>query len=178
MTMYRVNKIDYFVGVFLSTIINSSKGVPALFDETENSKRVEFTTDLGDFNVYIKYTTRIGNTKININGKKKKKILCNISFSNKDYEILKNTFLKENKENLVCLVCTNEKLNKTYMAVLKYEDAMKCLKCATKGGSRRITVIRIGSEHDFYCYGVGFDEKGYIKCPLDCTKFLGLKEDA
>lgn len=31
--MRRINKIDYFVGVFLSTILSSSKGIPALFDE-------------------------------------------------------------------------------------------------------------------------------------------------
>lgn len=50
--MHRINKLDYFVGVFLTTILNSSTGVPVLFDETENSKRVEFSTDLDDFNVY------------------------------------------------------------------------------------------------------------------------------
>lgn len=175
--MYRINKIDYFIGVFLSTIINSSKGVPALFDETENSKRVEFSTDLGDFNVYIKYTTRIRYAKVNVDGKRKKKMSCNISFSNKDYDILKNTFLKEDKENLICLVCTNGKLNETYMAVLSYADAMKCLEHSTNSGSRRITITRIGAEHDFYCYGVGFKEKDYIKCPVDCTQFLGLIEN-
>lgn len=174
--MYRINKIDYFIGVFLATIINSSKGVPALFDETENSKRIEFTTDSGDFNVYVKYSTAIRNAKVNINGKRKKKMSCNVSFSEKDHEILKNDFYKEDKDNLICLVCTNEKLNETYMAVLGYEDAMKCLEQSTNSGSRRITVTRIGAEYDFYCYGVGFAEEEYIRCPVDCTKFLGLKE--
>lgn len=176
--MYRINKIDYFIGVFLSTIINSSKGVPALFDETENSKRVEFSTDTGDFNVYIKYTTKIRKSKVNIDSKKKNKISCNISFSDKDYEILKNSFVKENKENLICLVCTNDKLNETYMAVLTYEDAMKCLEHRTNSGNRRITITRIGAEHDFNCYGVKFEEKDHIKCPVDCTQFLGLKENS
>ncbi|EOD00001.1 hypothetical protein L21TH_1944 [Caldisalinibacter kiritimatiensis] len=61
------------------------------------------------------------------------------------------------------------------MAVLSYEDAMKCLDNTTRSGSRRITVMRIGREHDFYCYGVGFEEEDYIKCPVDCTKFLGVQ---
>jgi len=173
--MYRINKIDYFIGVFLSTIINSSKGVPALFDETENSKRVEFSTDTGDFNVNIKYTTKIRKSKVNIDSKKKNKISCNISFSDRDYEILKNSFVKE---NLICLVCTNDKLNETYMAVLTYEDAMKCLEHRTNRGNRRITITRIGAEHDFNCYGVKFEEKDHIKCPVDCTQFLGLKENS
>jgi hypothetical protein len=55
--MYRINKEDYFIGVFVSTILKSTKGVPALFDATGKNKRVEFTTDLGDFNVYVKYST-------------------------------------------------------------------------------------------------------------------------
>lgn len=174
--MYRINKIDYFIGVFLSTIINSSKGVPALFDETENSKRVEFATDLADFNVYIKYTTKNREANIKIDGKRKKKISWDISFSDKDYEILRNSFTKEEKENLICLVCTNDNLNETYMAVLSYEDAMKCLEKSTNTGSRRITVTRIGAEHEFSCYGVKFKEDDYIRCPVDCTKFLRLEE--
>ncbi len=175
--MHKINKIDYFIGAFLSTIINSSKGVPALFDETENSKRVEFSTDTGDFNVYIKYTTKIRKSRVNIDGKKKKKISCNISFSDRDYEILKDSFIKEDKENLICLVCTNDKLNETYMAVLTYKDAMKCLEHRTNSGNRRISITRIGAEHDFNCYGVKFKEKDYIKCPVDCTQFLGLKDN-
>ncbi|NLY46769.1 MAG: hypothetical protein GX053_12410 [Tissierella sp.] len=51
--MRNINKLDFFVGVFLARIINSSNSVPALFEETDNSKRVEFTTDTDDFNIYI-----------------------------------------------------------------------------------------------------------------------------
>ncbi|WP_333638417.1 hypothetical protein [Tissierella praeacuta] len=172
--MYRINKIDYFIGVFLTTIINSLKGVPALFDETKDSKRVEFATDTGEFNVYIKYTTKLSKVKKNIEGKRKNKMSSNVSFSSRDYEILGDDFYKNDKKNLICFVCTNEKLNETYMAVLDYEDGMKCLEKSTDSESRRITVTRIGAEYNFYCYGVGFEEE-YIRCPVDCTKFLGLK---
>lgn len=79
--------------------------------------------------------------------------------------------------NLVCLVCTNDKLNETYMAILDYADAMKCVEQKTNSGSRRITVTRIGAEHDFYCYGVGFKEEDYIKFPIDYAHFLGLKKE-
>lgn len=174
--MHRINKLDYFIGVFLTTILNSSRGVPALFDETDNSKRIEFVTDTGDFNAYIKYSTGIRSVKVNINGKKKKKMSCNVSFSAKDYEILSNNFNKEEKTNVICLVCTNERLNETYLAVIGYEDAMNCLSNATKSGSRRITVTRLGAEYDFSCYGVGLKEEEYIKVPVDPTRFLGLRE--
>lgn len=175
--MHKINKLDYFIGVFLTTIINSSKGVPALFDETDNSKRVEFTTDLGDYNVYIKYTTAIRISRLTIDGKKRKKSSWNIAFSTKDYNILRKSFYRDDKKNLICLVCTNKKLNNTNLVVLDYNDAMKCLGGITNSGNRRITVFRIGAEHNFNCYGVGFEEEDYIKSPVNSTKFLGLKED-
>jgi hypothetical protein len=175
--MHRINKIDYFIGVFLTTILNSSNGVPALFDATDNSKKIEFTTDIGEYNVYIKYSTKLKKTKKNIKGKMKNKVYCNVSFSDNDFNFLKNDFYKTGNQNLVCLVCTNDKLNETYMAVILYEDAMKCLREKTESGSRRITITRTGAEYDFYCYGVGFRDYEYIKAPVDCTKFLGLRED-
>src|SRR5690606_29806573 len=98
-------------------------------------------------------------------------------FSKGEYDTLKNCFEKKDKINLVCMVCTNEKLNETYMAILDYADAMKCVEQKTNSGSRRITVTRIGAEHDFYCYGVGFKEEDYIKFPIDYTHFLGLKKE-
>lgn len=170
--MYKINKLDYFVGVFLTAIINSSKGVPALFDETNNSKRVEFITDTGEYNVYIKYTTAMKTTKT----RGRKKVSANISFSKRDYKILKDHFYKENQENFICIVFTNEQLNESYMAMILYEDAMKCLENSTDSGYRKITVTRIGAEHDFNCYGVDGDKREYIKCPVDCTKFLSLEK--
>lgn len=170
--MHRINKIDYFVGAFLTTILNSSKGVPAIFDDTESNKRVEFSTDTGDFNVYIKYSTKVRKARTSINGKRKSKFSWNIAFTESEYKVLRDSFKKEDRENLLCLVCTNEKFYPTYMAVLSYEDALKCLENSTGSGSRKIVVTRIGREHDFYCYGVGFNKEDYIKCPVDGAKFL------
>ncbi|WP_312906730.1 hypothetical protein [Tissierella praeacuta] len=91
-------------------------------------------TILGKFNVYVKYSMIIRNTKVNINSRIKKNISC-----------------------------TNEKLNETYMAVLGYKEAMKCLEKSTNKGTWRIRFIRIGTEYNFYYHGFGFNEKGYIK---------------
>lgn len=176
--MYKINKIDFFIGAFLSMIINSTKGVPALFDETEHSKRVEFATNTRDFNVYIKYTTRIRKSRVNIDGRRRRKMSCDISFSQREYDILENSFVKKDKQNLVCLVCTNDKLTSTYMVILSYEDAMECLKDKTNSGYRRISVTRIGAEHNYNCYGVGFGEDNSIKSPVNFVHFLGLAEDS
>lgn len=51
-----VIKIDFFCGAFLSYLI--SNGItPALFEAGEKSKIVKFSTDAGDYKVYIKYST-------------------------------------------------------------------------------------------------------------------------
>jgi hypothetical protein len=55
--MARIAKADYFAGVFLTTILKSSKAVPMLCDASGEIKRVVFDTDMGDFNVYVKYST-------------------------------------------------------------------------------------------------------------------------
>lgn len=113
--MRRINKIDYFVGVFLSTIISSSKGVPALFSEAKESKRVELETDSGEFNVYIKYSTSQRKANVNVNGRRKDKVTWDINFTDLEYSILKNKFKQEAKVNLVCIVCTNEKLKVSFV---------------------------------------------------------------
>lgn len=71
-------------------------------------------TILGNFNVYVKYSITIRNTKVNINSRRKKKISCK-----------------------------NEKLNETHITVLGYKDTMKCLEKSTNTGTGRIRFIRI-----------------------------------
>lgn len=168
----KVNKLDFFVGAFLSSIINSSVGVPALFDETENSKRVEFETNKGHYNVYIKYTTSGRRSTRVVDGQKKKNIRYNIGFSENEYLSLMNKFYKKDVENLICLVCANKKLNDNALIILDYRDAMRCLEKSTPGGSRRITATRLGAEYDYSCYGVGFKEKDYIKAPVNWKRAL------
>ncbi|NMA64981.1 MAG: hypothetical protein GX957_01910 [Clostridiaceae bacterium] len=171
--MRNINKLDFFVGVFLARIINSSSSVPALFEETENSKRIEFTTDTDDFNVYVKYSQRISTSSL----KGRKKRSWTIGFSKNEYSALKESFYSEDRKNLICLVCTNQKLNETYLVVLSYKEAMKCLE-SNINGSRRITVTRTGADHNFICYGAGPEMQRYsTKCPVDRAKSLGLKEE-
>lgn len=176
--MHRINKVDYFMGVFIATILKSSKGTPTIFNASDNSKLVEFTNDFGDYNVYIKYSTSLKEVKKTIDGEMKDKASCNILFFDNEYDFLKNNFYNSEKENLICLICTNDDLTKTYMVVIKYEDAMKCLVNRTSSGWRRISINRIATEPYFACYGVGFKEYEHIKVPVDFTKSLGLEADA
>lgn len=173
--MEKIEKVDYFVGVFVSTILKSAKGVPALFDETDNSKRIQFSTDLGDFNVYIKYSMSLVNKDKRINSEVKNKMSCNVSFTDNDFNILNSNFKKDKYKNYVVLVCTNDKLTETKIAVLPYDDAMKCLQYKVKSGGRRITITRTGGEYSYKCYGVNgpdFPKGHYITSYVNHMKYF------
>lgn len=167
--MKPINKIDYFVGVFVTSILASAKSVPALFDETVRSKKVEFTTDTNEFNVYVKYSTNKLSTARK--GKQKKKTYWNFPFTSAEYDKL-NNFPKEGYDNCIALVCTDRTYSKTWIAVLDFEKAMKCLRNAAPNGSRRITVIRYGNAQEFTCMGVGYQDDDYESCAFDFTTYF------
>jgi len=169
--MVRPAKLDFFVGVFISSIINSAKKVPVLIDETDTSKRMSFLTDNGDFNVFIKYSTAIRHSGKKVGDKVKDKITCDILFNEKEYEILSQKFKENQKHNFVVAICTNGKLNENYIVVIPYDVAMRCLH-VTKSNSRRITITRIGKESTYKCYGIGGDIDHAESVFFDWKKYL------
>jgi len=94
-----VKKIDYFCGAFLSYLI--SNGIsPALFEAGEKSKIVKFSTNLGDYKVYIKYST------ICKFSDRKSTRKWDVLFTKKEMDILKD-FLEQNRKHYFVLVCTD-----------------------------------------------------------------------
>ena len=87
-------------------------------------------------------------------GAKAKRKYWNISFSTEEYSYLCNNFEKQNKNNLVAIICTNQKFTDSRIAILTIHQAKQCLNMHS-GGIRRITVSRTGNEHNFDCFGVG-----------------------
>lgn len=148
-------KLDFFVGAFMSAIINSAKKAPVLIDETETSKRMSFITDNGEFNVFIKYSTTIRHSAKKVGDKVKDKMTCDISVNEKEYNILSHKFKENKKSNYVVAVCTNSKFNENYIIVVPYDIAMKCLQYSNQSGLRRITITRTGKEGTYKCYGIG-----------------------
>jgi len=152
--MAYIAKADYFAGVFLTTILKATKTVPMLCDDSKEAKCVSFDTDIGNFNVYVKYST---NPKEGWNYKRQSKIRRTywyIPFTTDEYSYLCGNFEKEKMENLIAIVCSNEKFTSSKIAILTLEEVKKCLSKPTKNGSRRITVSRTGCEHTFDCFGV------------------------
>lgn len=171
--MRNPNKLDFFVGSFISCIINAAKKVPILIDETDNSKRIKFTTDNGDYNIFFKYSTNIRCSTRKINGIAKEKITCDISFSKKEYEILKYNFFEEKISNLIVLVITNSDLNNTKIIAIPYDIAMECLITSDKNEIRRLSVTRIGRERTYNCYGIGNSEEFNNRVFCNWQKYFG-----
>ena len=153
--MRRINQTDYYVGAFIVSLLNSTTGVPALFEETSDSRKLLITTNTGNHNLYIKKSST---GREAIKGKRTKKSF-NIPFTEADITRLQGKFREEGYNNAIALVLSSEDLNETKIAIIPYDDAMKCLSKKTAGGSRRITVSRYVGEHYFSCYGVGQKEE-------------------
>lgn len=153
--MSRIAKVDYFAGAFISTILKSSKSTPAMFNASDESKRIVFETDLGKFNVYIKYSTTEHKSFIKTKKRKRTKKYWNVNFTQKEYEYLLNNFSCNDKINLIAIVCSNKTLADSKIAILTLDEALFCLRISTDSGNRTITISRIGKDHQFNCYGVG-----------------------
>lgn len=159
--MARIAKADYFAGVFLTTILKSSKAVPMLCDASGEIKRVVFDTDMGDFNVYVKYSTNPQKGWDYNSVPKKKRTYWNVPFSENEYSYLKNEFQQDGKNHLVAMVCTNKSLSESHIAILNLEETLACLKLTTDGGNRTITVSRTGRNQTFDCSGVDMAPLSY-----------------
>ena len=99
----RIAKADFFAGVFLTTILRSAKGPPVYCEVSDGIKRLEFETDLGMFNMFVKYST---NEHIGWNydfTPKKRKRYWSISFSDIEYTFLQNDFSIMEKINNVAI---------------------------------------------------------------------------
>ena len=153
--MKQPTKLDFFVVSFMSAIINSAKKAPVLIDQTETSKRMSFITDNGEFNIFIKYSTTIRHSAKKVGDKVKSKMTCDISFNDKEYNILSGKFEEHGKSNYVVAVCTNNKFNDNYIVVIPFDIAMKCLQDSNQSHLRRITITRMGKEGTYKCYGIG-----------------------
>lgn len=153
--MKRIAKMDYYAGAFITSLLNSVEGVPAIFNETSDSRKLQIETNLGDFNIYIKYAGNSRNARI----RGRKKTSWCVNFTETDIMKLENEFVEEQYKNYIALVLSDKSMVDTRIAVITYDDAMECLAKTTQGGNRRINVARYGKEHNFICYGATESEE-------------------
>ncbi len=167
--MKKIDKIDFFVGVFLSSIINSTQVSPSLFDETNESKKVEFETNRGKFNIYIKYTTITKHGRKNKKGQRR--TYWDIAFTENDLNKLR-TFGKPGSTNYVSIICTNKEMSDTRIVILEIEKVLSYLENAPAGKQKRISIFRYGKENKFHYKGTGCDDKEAQETDIDFLTYF------
>lgn len=165
--MARVNKIDFFCGAFLTYLITN--GVePTLFEATEKSKIVKFSLRDKDYNIYLKY---VSTSKQSTKGGKEY-TRWNIVFTKAEKNILDSSFVEQNKENIVVLVCTNENLKDTYFAIIPYENAVKCLGSDDINNQPRISIKRQKGSKYVTCYGTAVSDKNAFQMKYNFDEYF------
>lgn len=166
--MGKIKKGDHFVGAFITSLLHAAKGIPILFDEDRDSKRLQIYTDLGDFNLYVKYTTNFRDAVIR--GKSKR--TYSIAFTEDEMQKLENGFVQEKYQNAIAAVLGSSQLNDTRIAVIPYEAAMGSLRSCKAGKVRTLHIIRYGKEHIFHCYGAGEKEEDGVTVYINHMRYF------
>jgi len=171
--MNKVNKVDFYCGAFLSYLI-TNKVEPTLFDATDKSKVVRFSLKTTDYNIYVKYNSSPKKSIIN----DKEYTKWDFIFTEKEKDFLLDNFAVDNRENLVVLVCTNEKLKDTCFAVLTFEQALSCLGDDKVNKQWRITVKHKKKSEHLYCHGTALSDNNAIQVYNDSDYYFGFSQRA
>lgn len=147
----KIRKIDYYVGAFLSLIANKIIQPALIIDCTESTRIIQFDTNSGSYNVFIKYSGKPNSEK----GNSKK---WSFTFTEDEQQKLKSE-RKTNSKNLVALVCSEPSLKHTEVAVLDVKDAEACMGNDSMNKRRRIGVKYEKNRHHLRCHGTALSDK-------------------
>ena len=117
--MASMKESDFYYGAVISTLINN-KICPALVESGKDRQIYEFTTDQGDFKLFLKYRSA-PKTK-NKYGYRS----WQFSFTESDLKELYQ-YIAEDKHLSVGLVCSESKLGDSMYAVLHKEELKELL---------------------------------------------------
>lgn len=145
-----LKKEDFYCGAFLSYLLNNGI-VPALFEERIdiNRKIYDFTTDKGDFRVYVKYSESPA-SKSDLKGSN----IWNFSFTESQIDEIR-TIKTENRKLFFVFVCGRQSLNKSKIAVVPQDIIHQCIDTnrTDKYKSQSIKIRLIKGHWDFDVYG-------------------------
>ncbi len=151
-----ITREDFYCGAFLSYLLNNGI-VPALFDERVdiNRKIYDFTTNKGDFRVYVKCSENPSSESDS-----KGSSIWNFPFTESQIDEIKT--LKSNKRDLYFVfVCGRQSFNKSKIAVIPHDVIYQCIDINRtdkyKGQSVKIKLIK--GHWDFDVYGTARADK-------------------
>ncbi|QRG65971.1 hypothetical protein [Brevibacillus choshinensis] len=142
-----VRKADFYFGSMLSGLINNGLA-PAIIEPGESRRIYSVSTDKGDYQIYSKYVSAP------LKRQNKDTQLWQFAFSHDEIEFLKN-FRKNGRKLCFALICGQEKLQDSEIAILSFEEAKDCLDLHYKRESYRITIKSEKGIHGLKAYGTG-----------------------
>lgn len=151
-----ITREDFYCGAFLSFLLNNGV-VPALFEERIdiNRKIYDFTTNKGDFRVYVKFSE-----KPSSESEKKCSSIWNFPFTDSQIDEIKELNLGQRNLYFV-FVCGRSSLNKSRIAVIPQDIIFQCIdinrKDKYKGQSVKIRLVK--NSWDFDIYGTARADK-------------------
>lgn len=152
-----LKKEDFYSGAFLSYLLNNGI-VPALFDEnnTEGRKIYDFTTDKGDFRVYVKYIAA-PTSKSEIKNQR------TWSFPFTDVQIDEIRELEKYNSRLIkfIFICGLKKLNGSKIAIADISDVFQCIDInrTDKYKAQAVKIRYIKKHRNFDMYGTARSDK-------------------
>lgn len=150
--MSKFKVADFYYGAVLSMLFNNDI-VPALVEANNDRQVYDFTTDNVDFRLFIKYRAK---GRLGKNGEYRS---WQFIFSKEDIaEIFEYLGLGYNL--LLALVCGEEKLDESELAVLNSEEIKQCLGY----GRTSFTISRAKGERAFRV-SIGGGRDNSIKIP-------------
>lgn len=154
-----LKKEDFYCGAFLSYLLNNGI-VPALFEERAdiNRKIYDFTTDKGDFRVYVKCSENPVSES-----ETKGSSLWNFPFTPSQIDEIK-TINSDKRKLYFVFVCGRLSLNKSKIAVIPQDIIFQCIDVnrENKYKSQDIKIKLIKGHWDFDVYGTARDDKSGV----------------
>lgn len=167
--MSEIRKIDFYCGAFLSYLV-TNKIAPTLFEAGDTSKIVNFETNYGNYKVYTKYSRLCKKAKKT--GERK----WDIYFTENEMSCIRE-LQESNKKLYFVLICTDPNMRENEIAVMDYEDGLKCLGNDPVNETRRITVIHKKASPYMICYGTAVGLKDGTTIFRDFDKYFLAKAE-
>lgn len=151
--MARLKEADFYYGAILSTLINNNI-CPVLIEGDGDRQVYEFTTDDGDFRLFVKYRSTPTNTLTEGYSS------WQFNFSDDDYEELME-YLGDDKHLSLGLVCGDVRLNESEYAVLNKEEIQELF----NAGKHSFTISRKTGERAFRVPVEGSSRENAMRIP-------------
>ncbi|MFD2369046.1 hypothetical protein ACFSO0_03490 [Brevibacillus sp. GCM10020057] len=152
----KLTREDFYCGAFLSYLLNNGI-VPALFEDRKdlNRKVYDFTTDKGDFRVYVKCSENPSSESDTHNS-----AIWNFPFTESQIDEIKS-LIYERKQFYFAFVCGRSELNKSRIAVVPDSIVLQCIDInrTSKYKSQSVKVKLAKGEWNFSIYGTARADK-------------------